>query len=449
MSAIASLKSQARAAEKAQRRRDFLKARRAWDRVLESRHLHPRSDLYKRCLLLSAACDQARGEVDLAVPVLQSLIDEFPAWPEPWEVLANAYKVSAQWELAARAYRRVLAFAPQRVTPLINLAAVRAGQGDIPEAASLYQQAAMMPGDGSAGERFNRGIARLTLGLYGDGFADYEAREDAEIVRCEHSKAPIWDGKPTEGVVCLLQEQGFGDTIQMLRFLPRVVAKTGGVILCVPKALVPLCEGQFAGVRVVEELAEDYAGQDEHHFRLLPMSLPHVVGEDGGLDARPYLTARGLDLLPPQTQPRRVAIAWKGNPDQGDDKTRSIPLQELLPLFGVPGVEWVSVQVGANDEERRLLLAHGVRDMGPMLTDFARTASVLQHSDLVISVCTSVVHLAGALGRPTYLLKSAMPEWRWGLLGDRSVWYESVRVRRQQKVHEWGPVIASLIGGMH
>lgn len=426
-----------------QRARRFPEARRDFDHLLHTLRDNP------RVRLASAGCDVARGEPALAIPVLLRLIEEYPAWPDPWDLLGNAYKVLEDWAAAAAAYRRVLAFAPERITPLVQLAAVRAGQGDLPEAVSLFQQAATMEGGSHPGERFNRGVARLTLGLYGDGFADYEAREDAEIVRCEHSKAPIWDGRPTEGTVCLLQEQGYGDTIQMLRFLPRVVAKTGGVILCVPKPLVPLCEGQFEGVRVVEQLAQDYGDQDAHHFRLLPMSLPHVVGEDGGLEARPYLTARGLDLLPPRTQPIRVAFAWKGNPHQGDDRTRSIPLAEMAPLFGLPGVEWVSVQVGATDEERGILFAHGVRDMGPMLTDFARTASVLQHSDLVVSVCTSVVHLAGALGRPTYLLKSAMPEWRWGLLGDRSVWYESVRIRRQQRVHEWGPVIATLAGGMH
>jgi hypothetical protein len=426
-----------------QRQRKYGEARRAWDDLL-----HTLRDNWQ-IKLNSAACDVARGEPALAVPVLVSVVEEYPAWPAAWETLANAYKVMGDWDAAAVAYRRVLAFAPQRITPLVQLAGVRSGQGDVPEAASLFLQAATMQGESGPGEQFNRGLARLMLGMYGDGFTDYEKREEAELVRCEHSKAPVWDGQPTEGTVCLLQEQGYGDTIQMLRFLPRVVEKCGGVILCVPKPLVALCEGQFAGVRVVEQLAEDYHDQDEHHFRLLPMSLPHVVGNEGGLSGAPYLTARGLDLLPPRIQPTRVAITWKGNPQQGDDKTRSIPLQELVPLFQVPGVEWVSVQVGATEEERALLLAHGVRDMGPLLTDFSRTASVLHHCDLVVSVCTSVVHLAGALGRPCYLLKSATPEWRWGLSGDRSPWYDSVRVRRQERVHDWIGVIAGLIGGLH
>ena len=446
MSAAASVQRQMRAAYRLQHNRRYPEARRAWDRILGNHHLHPRSDLYKRAQLLSASCDQARGENALAVPVLLQLIEEFPAWPEPWEVLANAYKVMEQWEDAARAYRRVMAFAPNRITPLIQLAAVRAGQGDLPEAHSLYLQAATMDPPSTPGEQFNRGVARLLLGLYGDGFADYEAREEAEIVRCEHSKAPTWDGKETPGVVCLLQEQGYGDTIQMLRFLPRVVAKTGGVILCVPKPLVPLCDNQYAGVRVVTELAEDYNGQDEHHFRLLPMSLPHVVGNDGGLDARPYLTSRGLDLLPPKVERIRAAVIWRGNPHQGDDRTRSIPLTELVPLFAIPGVEWVSCQVDPTEEEKRLLFAHGVRDVSPLLADFARTASVFQSSDLVVSVCTSAIHLAGALGRPGYLLKSATPEWRWGLVGHRTQWYESVRILRQARVHEWAPVVSTLSG---
>jgi hypothetical protein len=145
----------------------------------------------------------------------------------------------------------------------------------------------------------------------------------------------------------------------------------------------------------------------------------------------------------------RVGLAWAGNPDHGNDHNRSIAPPRLAPLWAVPGVSWVSLQVGARAGALRGHAPDGaVLDLTPALTDLAETAAAMEQLDLVVTVDTAVAHLAGALGRPVWTMLPALPDWRWLLGREDTPWYPSMRLFRQAQAGEWEEVVARIAAGV-
>jgi hypothetical protein len=289
----------------------------------------------------------------------------------------------------------------------------------------------------------------LRYGRFREGWQKYEARFDTNDNR--HLRPsftqPRWRGESLGGRTILLHaEQGLGDALQFVRYAPLVAARGGRVVLGVYASVVPLL-ANMAGVAEVVDLGGKLPHFDLHCSL---MSLPLVFGTD--LDsipaAIPYLSVADERIGRWRTRlgPRRglrVGVAWSGNRQHRDDARRSIPFGTFAALLGErKGVEYHVVQTELREGDREALarLPH-VRNHADALADFADTGALVSLLDVVISVDTAVVHLAGALGRPVWLLLAHLADWRWLLERDDSPWYGSLWLLRQPERGDWGSVL--------
>lgn len=274
------------------------------------------------------------------------------------------------------------------------------------------------------------------------GFQRLDARFAAPNFRRGNAldALPLWDGRSIpDGPILVEPEQGYGDTLQFLRFVPGLVERGCRVWLGLPKAL----ERLVAGSIEVERFVTDPRVCLEAACRIPMMSLPARLGVTAsGVDGSPYLSVPGSNRSTPRPPgaPLRVGLVWRGNPDHRNDRRRSIPLGLFQSLMSITGVEWVSLQWSASGmDEFRELQSRGVRiedglDGG---VDYADTARAITDTDLVLTVDTSVAHLSGALGHPTWVLLPHYPDWRWALTGEDTPWYRNMRLFRQSRRDAW------------
>ncbi len=284
----------------------------------------------------------------------------------------------------------------------------------------------------------------LLTGRFQEGWQEFEARRHLLKIKILNLEQPLWDGTPSDTQRLLLHtEEGFGDTLQFCRFVP-LVAERIRIVLAVTKDLARLLRG-LPGVERVVTIG-DAPPEFDVHLPLL--SVPRLLGTtlEAIPAAVPYLHAdpdqvaawrSRLEELPGL----RVGLVWGGNPKHTNDRRRSIGLDRLAVLADVPGVSFVSLQKGeAAREARTLPPGMALHDWTEELHDFADTAALIEGLDLVISVDTSVVHLAGALGRPVWLLNRFDTDWRWLWDREDSPWYPTLRQFRQPCVGDWRSV---------
>lgn len=301
---------------------------------------------------------------------------------------------------------------------------------------------------GAAEAAFDLSSYLLLYGHYQEGFALYESRFD---VRSNNNERRFperqWDGSPLNGKRILIHtEQGFGDLFQCVRYIPLIKARGGSVVLEARPEVLRLFQ-QMDGADQVFVRGAPYPAFDTH---CPVMSLPHVMGTrlDTVPCQVPYLRvpesvqASWRQRLAP-LRGLRVGLVWAGNPLHKNDESRSIPLAALAPLADIPGVSLVSLQKGHGERQLKEV-SFAVAPFGDQVQDFADSGAILQQLDLLISVDTSVAHLAGALGVSTYLLLPKSPDWRWLLDRDDTPWYPSMRLFRQAEAGIWADVLASV-----
>ncbi|MGB6348938.1 MAG: tetratricopeptide repeat protein [Pseudolabrys sp.] len=301
---------------------------------------------------------------------------------------------------------------------------------------------------------WNAASLRLLTGNFTRGWAEYEWRwkYEAMAVAKRSLAQPLWRGEAIEGRTILLHsEQGLGDAIQFCRYAPLVAARGGQVILEVDSRLRDLMFSLVGVVQVVSA-GETLPGFDLHCPLL---SLPLAFGTQvETVPAKiPYLHAAQKkrakwDSRLGDRRRYRVGIAWSGNPDHKRDQMRSISLDAFVPLLEC-GATIVSVQKDIRPADAAVLGTHpDIHQFGNELADFSDTAALLSSLDLVISVDTSIAHLAGALGRPVWILLPYLPDWRWLLDRDTSPWYPTARLFRQDETRDWNGVIAAVGGAL-
>ncbi len=361
------------------------------------------------------------GRVDDAVAALRSAVLRFPGLADAHYNLGMALFEAGRLGEAVAAYRQALVSKPGWPLALNNLGIALREGGDPVAAAAAYTEA-LEANPGDAAVRYNRALALLQAGDFANGWLDHEARFAAGITPPRFAGIPVWQGEDLGGRTLLVwAEQGFGDSLNFARYVPRLRAR---VVFEVQKPLVRLFQG-LAGQVVAQ--GGPLPAFDLH----IPlMSLPRLFPGtpwDGPL-------AEVTSCLAPAST-LRVGLVWSGNPNQKNNHNRSIPFGRLAPLFAVPGVEFHSLQVGGEPMGAGAPLVR--HDLG----DFLDTARVMAGLDLVISVDTSVAHLAGALGRPVWLLACFAPDWRYIAGRDDVPWYPSMRLFRQAAPGEWEPVV--------
>jgi len=261
-----------------------------------------------------------------------------------------------------------------------------------------------------------------------------EAHWVAERESCRRRLAlPEWRGEDLgSGTLLVAHEQGYGDAIHMARYLRGLRAHAERVVVEAGPALAPLL------VPLVDDVIPIGAGGTQRadaYVRM--MMLPVTAGGEQGGDAVPYLSPAALPPAPSSGN-ARVGIAWAGSARHPMDAERSIPLELLAPLASVPGIDWVSLMHGERSEQR--LSQWAMEHAGAECRDFLALAAVVASLDLVIAVDTAVAHLAGALGRPVWLLLARRPDWRWGGSGETTSWYPSMRLFRETEP-SWGASI--------
>jgi Tfp pilus assembly protein PilF len=303
------------------------------------------------------------------------------------------------------------------------------------------------------GAQRNRGILKLLLGDYEGGLRDYEARRPPESTRRKRqlSDAPEWRGESLKGKSLLVTDAtGMGDEIHMVRYLTPLADRGARVSFHGKPALYRLFAPIASRVSLLREVPPD--AHFDYQCKLL--SLPYLFGTRAHtvpaavpyLFAEPALVQRWRERI--GTQGFRIGIGWKGNPSRSIDGGRSIPLAGFREIAALPGVRLVSLQKGHGlDELERLpagMKVETLADFDEGADAFLDTAAVMANMDLVISSCTSLPHLAGALARPVWLAAKYVPEWRWGIDGEGNAWYPTMRVFRQQRQDDWASVFARM-----
>jgi Flp pilus assembly protein TadD len=288
---------------------------------------------------------------------------------------------------------------------------------------------------------WNHSITLLLDGALKEGFAEYEWRRKIPGFGNKLITGPAWDGTTPRGrTILVYAEQGLGDTLQFCRYAPLLARAGAKVILACPEKLAPLLSTLDGPVEIVSNL--DAVGY--YDWQAPIMSLPHLMGTTlKTIPASvPYLSAppNTPSPLPASQQGGRIGLVWGGNPSNPNARHRSISLESLRPLFDLDGIEWVSLQDGP---PRKQILETGLRlrDLAP---DLSATAAAIIELDLVITVDTAIAHLAGALGRPFWLLLSYAPDWRWLLDRDDSPWYPTARLFRQPAPGDWASVVGEV-----
>lgn len=285
-----------------------------------------------------------------------------------------------------------------------------------------------------------RAFIELQSGDLARGFATYEARFQADPKRyADFDHARRWTGGSLEGRrVLVASEQGFGDLFQFLRFV-RHLKRLGAItVVEANRPALPLLR-QLA---FVDEACAKGGTRPAYDVMIPLMSLARDLGH-----TRPDDLWRGT-YVPRDRRPGgtdlRVGIAWRGSPTNRMDKRRSIEIQALAPVFAVSGVQFVGLAVDVDRREEDQLVALGVREGLPRGCDFETTRRALSGLDAVVSVDTSVAHLAGAMGIPVHLMLCLSPDWRWGLKTSTTQWYPATRLHRQRVHGDWRPVVAEV-----
>jgi hypothetical protein len=347
--------------------------------------------------------------------------------------------------------RRLVGLAPTAAPARVALGDILRGLGRLDEARGAYETALALD-PCLADARFGLGFLALLRGDPQSGWPDYEHRA-ARRGAPPAALARQWRGENPDGKVMLLYaEQGLGDTLQFLRYAAPLAERGASILAAVPIPLMPLA-ASVPGVRSVVRPTLALPPFDV----CVPLpSLPLFLG--AGLDDIP--SPSGYVAAPTERVDawrarlgsfagRTVAIAWAGNPDHPNDHNRSIDPALLAPLLRVPGVRWLNLQKGPQGADLRPRRGGPeVVALGEALADFADTAAVLELADLVITVDTALCHLAGALGRPTWLMLPFAPDWRWRLGRRDSPWYASMRLYRQPEPRNWSAVVAEIAGDL-
>ncbi|WP_109481000.1 tetratricopeptide repeat-containing glycosyltransferase family protein [Paraburkholderia sp. C35] len=391
------------------------------------------------------------NRLDEAVAMFHSALAVDPHYIHALYNLGMAQLRSLRLDEAETAFRRALDVRPDHRDALHNLATTYKLAGRYAEAEHCYRQTLASHPD-FADARFNLGILLLMLGRLDEAWPHAEARYSPQ----RHQKhvpppsgTPQWQGEPLEGKSLVLwHEQGYGDCVQFARYAPLLKARgVRHLTLMCPEPLKPLMT-TLDGVDQVCTHTSEIGPSD---YWAYPMSMPLQFGTT--LDTMPA-SLPYLQALPERiarwrvrlgTQPGiRIGLVWKGFAENAHDATRSLPgLAPLAPLWDVPGANFFSLQKGQGEDEAAAPPAgQPIVNLGSDITDFADTAAIIAQLDLLITVDTAAAHVAGALGKPCWLmLPRDWTDWRWLLERDDSPWYPGVmRLFRQSDSRDWPDV---------
>lgn len=394
-----------------------------------------------------------RGDAIRGEEMIRAAIARRPAMPDFYNNLGLCLRMQDRLEEAVAAYETTLRIDPAYAEAHSNLGLDLLALGR-PAAAAASSRRAIELRPRMAEAHWNLGLSYLVQGDFANGWPEFEWRLKCPDLAAHYATSPnlpVWSGESLAGKTLLVRrEQGLGDAIQCLRFLPRLTGQGVHVLLDIDPELVALVKAAFPEVAV---LTDDAASPPAADLCVNLMSLPlrlgvlaeHLPGRVPYLRADPDKVREWQHFLA-RYHGVRVGIVWAGNPKHANDRNRSCPLALLGPLLAVQGVAWFSLQKGHARSQLDRIDKDAVNDLDAELHDMSDTAAVIEALDLVISVDTSIVHLAGALGKPVWAMVPYAPDWRWLLNREDSPWYPSLRIFRQQTRGDWAGVVGRIVG---
>jgi uncharacterized protein (TIGR03032 family) len=397
------------------------------------------------------------GQLEEAIVAYRQCVTLQPDYPHARYHLGVALGDAEQYEEAIAWLQQVLVAEPEHAEAWNSLGYCFSRLGQSTQALAAFEQAIALHPQ-SAQAHVNLGMTLLQQGDYPRGFTEYAWRWHSGHRPPVQGPQPRWDGRPIPDKTLLVYtEQGAGDAIQFARYLPLAAERCGRLLVVCPPALQPLL-ATLPGVAQLR--VPDTVTMAEFDTVLPLLSLPQVFGTTRETipAAVPYLDVAAIRRrkdphhLPrlESAGPLRVGIVWAGSSTHPHDRQRSCALPAWLPLLRLPGMALYSLQKGERQQDLAALPADiPVQDLAPWLHDFGDLAILLDQLDLIVTVDTAVAHLAGALGKPVWVLLSAVPDWRWGLAGEETPWYPTMRLFRQTRAGDWAAVIQRVAQALH
>jgi tetratricopeptide (TPR) repeat protein len=344
---------------------------------------------------------------------------------------ASALMRAGKESLSAFRNALELASAAQRAVVMHHIGLAHYDRGEYQKALEAYASAfAADPNEPEIGHSI--AICKLAMGRLQEGLYEFEVKHHKPVRKAiTDSKIPRWKGEDLSGkTVILAHEQGFGDTLQFIRFAPQLKARCKKLIFSGPPVLNDLIKDQFEFTAVVDE-----QGPFKADYVTSPLAACALLGiEYHDVPNGPYMRSEAMEL--PKRGKLRVGLSWKGSPGYANDSLRSASLADLCPMFDLPGAAFYSLQVNPGPEEISNLGLDGfIGDLGSLLKTWKDTARAVAAMDVVVTTDTANGHMAGALGKPVLLLLGKAPCWRWGQGASR--WYAKTEAFPQEKADDW------------
>jgi Flp pilus assembly protein TadD len=381
------------------------------------------------------------GQVEEALELAREVLLVRHDSPDAHINLGTALMAADQEEEAVASFRNAQRLAPNHAVPYNNLAVCFQKHGQFEEAEEYFREAIRLRPNYPDAHK-NLALVYLVLGDLERGWREYEWRWECKDFGTPPFVEPRWDGSPLEGrTILLFGEQGLGDMLQFIRYVPMVAAQGGRVLLYTAQALVDL----FAGCEGITRIIPDGSPIPPFDVQAPIMSLPAIFNTTlATIPAEvPYIrvATERYEYWKQQLSgisEFKVGVAWQGNPKHKSDRLRSVRLAQLAPLASIPGVRLISLQKGAGTEQ----LPHAsfpVMDLCSTL-GFVDTAAVMRNLDLVVCIDSAMAHLAGSLAVPVWVALSPQPDFRWLLEREDTPWYPTMRLFRQDREGGWQPV---------
>ena len=383
-----------------------------------------------------------QGDLEAAVLIYRQAIELRSDDAAAYSNLGLAFKDLNQPDIALPYIQQALHLQPDRADFYNSYGCTLIDLGKAEQAIEQFRRSLKL-NSSYADAHLNLGMALLMVGQFQSGFAEYRWRWRNKLDFSLPYPEALWDGSDLNGKTILLTaEQGFGDTIQFVRYAALVAQKGGQVVIACPKALVRLLQ-TVAGVSHCIDRDTEAA---QTHFHAPLLELPRIFATTPTtIPAQvPYLAARQFQFSIPLSPDFKVGIAWLTSSTSSTAGRRSCLLSQFLESLELPGVALYSLQKNPSIADRALLQSHAIFDLDPQIHDFADTAAAIEQLDLVISVDTAVAHLTGALGKPVWTLLPFAPDWRWMRGRADTPWYPTMRLLRQSKPGEWAEVFAQI-----
>jgi len=359
--------------------------------------------------------------------------------------MAAVHFKNNQPEDAIISARRAIALNPNDPASFNTLGGALHQLGEIDEGYQHMVRGAAIDPDNPE-TRFNMGISLLMRGNFEQGWREFNYRLKNKLLKLDRGfKQPIWRGENLDDRTLLIySEQGLGDTVQFGRYLPHVKAKAPNVIFEVEEKLVeilrPLTGDIPIFVKGKQRLPEfdvyaplaSLPGIFGTTLETIPADVPYLFADPDRVKWwRDRLAGSGV----------KVGLTWVGNPEYSNDLNRSMPLDAVRPLPSLKGIRWYSLQIGERTQDLRAPWAAPIEDLSQEVDTFPETAAAMMNLDLIISVDTSLAHLAGALGRRVWMQLGHVADWRWLRVRNDSPWYPTIQLFRQRSRGDWVGVI--------